>query len=83
MAPCLGHTQYVHVYLLHNNYIYIYAFKKETKWNIYIYIYYIYYIRMTLCPLIVLDCVSLLVSTDPALAWIATNENLLSKKATK
>ena len=49
----------------------------------YIYIYYIYYIRMTLCPLIVLDCVSLLVSTDPALAWIATNENLLSKKATK
>ena len=72
---------YMYIYYIIIIYIYIYAFKKETKWNIYIL--YIYYIRMTLCPLIVLDCVSLLVSTDPALAWIATNENLLSKKATK
>ena len=71
MAPCLGHTQYVHVYLyiylLHNNYIYMHLKKKLSG----IYIYYTY-------DLVPPHCVSLLVSTDPALAWISTNENLWS-----
>ena len=37
-----------------------------------IYIYYTY-------DLVPPHCVSLLVSTDPALAWISTNENLVKK----